>query len=81
MKLEPQILKKLVQGIASTQLEELSCDECFDELDTFADMVLVGKHAEEAMPLIQEHLQRCGPCREEFEALLDALQQLDNETE
>jgi predicted anti-sigma-YlaC factor YlaD len=42
-------------------------------------MVLAGKPAEEAMPLVQDHLHRCGPCREEFEALLDALKQLDDE--
>jgi predicted anti-sigma-YlaC factor YlaD len=79
MKLEPQFLKQIVRAIVDTQPEEMDCDQCFEELDFFAEMVLAGKPAEEAMPLVQDHLHRCGPCREEFEALLDALKQLDDE--
>jgi hypothetical protein len=79
MRLEPQFLKQVVKGIATTRSEEWNCDECFDQLDCFAEMVLAGKPAAEAMPLVQDHLNRCGPCKEEFEALLDALQQLDSE--
>jgi len=26
------------------------------------------------MPLVQDHLNRCGACREELEALLEAIQ-------
>ncbi len=37
-------------------------------------MHLAGKNAAEALPLVQDHLERCGDCREEFEALLAALQ-------
>ena len=36
-------------------------------------LVLAGKNAAEAMPLVQDHLDRCMDCREEFEALLRAL--------
>jgi hypothetical protein len=28
------------------------------------------------MPLVQDHLERCGDCREEFQGLLAALQAL-----
>ena len=40
---------------------------------TFAELHLAGKNAAEALPLVQDHLDRCGNCREEFEALLTAL--------
>ena len=79
MQLDPEFLKQVVKGIASTDDEELHCNECFDQLDCFAEQVLAGKPASDAMPLVQSHLDRCPPCREEFEALLDALQELDNE--
>jgi predicted anti-sigma-YlaC factor YlaD len=36
-------------------------------------MVLANEDAAVAMPLIEDHLNRCKGCREEFEALLDAL--------
>jgi hypothetical protein len=39
-------------------------------------MTLAGKNAAEAMPLVQDHLERCRDCREEFKALLAALRSL-----
>lgn len=63
----------MVQMIAATRPDEIGCDECFEQLDRFAETVLAGKNAAEAMPLVQDHLNRCGDCREEFEALLTAL--------
>ncbi|MCH7639743.1 MAG: hypothetical protein IH855_09810 [Bacteroidetes bacterium] len=36
-------------------------------------MTLERKSAEEALPLVQLHLDGCRDCREEFEALLDML--------
>jgi hypothetical protein len=57
-------------------LDEIGCDECFRQLDEFVEMALDGKDAAEAMPLVWDHLERCGDCREEFEALLAALHAL-----
>ena len=65
---------KMVQMLVATRPDEIGCDECFEQLDRFAEEVLAGKNAAEAMPLVQDHLDRCGDCREEFEALLAALQ-------
>lgn len=71
--LEPQRVKRLVRSIMTTHPEEIGCDECFERLDRFVEIELAGKKAAEAMPLVQDHLDRCGDCREEFEALLTAL--------
>lgn len=72
-KLESQKLKQLVRAIATTRPDEIGCDECFEKLDCFVEMALAGKDAADAMPLVQDHLDRCRDCREEFEALLAAL--------
>lgn len=79
MQLNLEILKKLTRSIASTKEEEIGCEECFDVVDQFVEMKLQGKIAEEAMPLIQDHLKRCSGCREEFEALLDAVKNTSEE--
>lgn len=79
MRLTPDILGRLLRAVANTRPDEISCDECFEKLDRFAEDVLAGKPAEEAMPLVKDHLDRCGPCREEFEALLDSLRELSEE--
>lgn len=74
MKLTKEVLKNLIQAAVKTRSDEIGCDECFDKLHEFAEMKLAGKSPEEAMPLVEDHLNRCSDCREEFEALLDALE-------
>ncbi|MBS1250235.1 MAG: hypothetical protein MAG431_01826 [Chloroflexi bacterium] len=79
MKLEPAMLKKMVHAVITTRPDELTCDECFGEIDRFVEMELAGKNAAEAMPLVEDHLQRCHDCHEEFEALLAVLKALHAE--
>lgn len=67
-------LKQMVRMIIETHDDEIGCMECYAELDRFVDLVLNGKQAEEALPLVQQHLNVCGDCKEEFQALLEALQ-------
>ena len=77
MKLEPNTLQRMVRDVLATRPDEIGCDECFEQLDRFVEMELAGKSAAEAMPLVQDHLERCDDCREEFEALLAALRALE----
>lgn len=77
MNLSPEIIKKIITKVANTRADEISCDGCFEQLDEFAERVLSGKPIGEAMPLVQDHLKRCHDCREEFEALLDSLAELE----
>lgn len=74
MILRPEMLEELLSELACTRSDEIDCDDCFEQLDEFIDMHLVGKNAAEALPLVKDHLDRCGDCREEFEALLKALE-------
>jgi hypothetical protein len=76
MELEPAALKRMVRNILTARPDEIGCDECFEQLDRFVEMTLTGKNAAEAMPLVQDHLEHCGDCREEFEALLAALRDI-----
>lgn len=73
MQLTKDVIRKLMRSIHLTYQHELTCGECFNEIDRFAELELAGKSATEAMPLVQEHLERCSGCKEEYLALLDAL--------
>ncbi len=73
MQLTTDVIRKMMRSIHKTYQHELTCGECFNEVDRFAEMELVGKNAAEALPLVQEHLERCVGCKDEYEALLDAL--------
>ncbi len=48
---------------------KIGCDECFGLLDRFVEIMRADFNAAQAMPLVQEHLEVCGECHEEFEAL------------
>jgi Zn finger protein HypA/HybF involved in hydrogenase expression len=64
---------RLVRVIAETHETEISCDECFEQLDSFAEAEISGAEASVAMPLVGDHLDKCADCRSKFEALLRAL--------
>jgi non-canonical (house-cleaning) NTP pyrophosphatase len=66
-------LETMVRAIMNTRENEIGCADCFSVLDEFLELVLQGKNAAEIMPLVQDHLERCGDCHEEFDALLAAL--------
>lgn len=71
--LDPDRLKALVRAIVTTRPDEIGCDACLEQTDRFVEMMLAGKNARQAVPLVQDHLERCPDCREEFEALAAAL--------
>ncbi len=71
--LDVETLKQMVRGIMSSRADEIDCDECFDQIDLFSELSLAGKSADEALPLVRQHLETCPDCKEEFEVLLQAL--------
>ncbi|MBL7163565.1 MAG: hypothetical protein ISS57_13270 [Anaerolineales bacterium] len=73
MVLNVETLKKMARAIANTSNDEIGCDDCFEFIDIFVESELHGKNPAEAMHLVEEHLNHCMNCREEFEALLDAI--------
>jgi hypothetical protein len=75
--LDAKQIGELVKGVLTTRPDEIGCDDCFEQLDHFAELHLAGKDAAAALPLVQDHLERCQDCREEFTALLLALQAAD----
>lgn len=60
--------------MAMTHEQELSCDEVHNLIDQFAEMQMRGENPAHLFPLVQRHLDMCPECREEFEALLAALE-------
>ena len=64
---------KLVRVVAETHETEIGCDECFEQLDSFAETEISGAEASVRMPLIGDHLDKCADCHSKFEALLRAL--------
>ncbi|MBE0675594.1 MAG: hypothetical protein IH591_13115 [Bacteroidales bacterium] len=81
MKIETTTLKKVLKSLTITQAEEMTCSECFNEIDVYVEMLREGKSPAEVMPLVKHHITLCPPCRDEFEALLVALEAIEADLE
>ena len=81
MKIETTTLKKVLKSLTITQAEEMTCSECFNEIDLYVEMLREGKSPSEVMPLVKHHITLCPPCRDEFEALLVALEAIEADLE
>jgi hypothetical protein len=56
-----------------TDPRDVGCAMAMEMLHVYVDLVAVGGDAEERYPGIAAHLRACGPCGEDFEALLAAV--------
>ena len=48
---------------------ELTCDECFEELDRYVELELAGRDADAIVPGMRPHLEGCPACREDHDSL------------
>ena len=69
-----KMLKNLMKAVEQTQEVEYDCAEVYDLLDQYVDMVNSKKDATQLMPLVRHHLDMCPDCREEYEALMNVLE-------
>jgi hypothetical protein len=72
-KMTPEAIRGLLKKLELTRSEELSCEEAYDLIDQYADLVQSGGDAAGLLPLVEHHLEMCMDCKEEFEALMSAL--------
>ncbi|MFL5898947.1 MAG: hypothetical protein ACJ76D_10905 [Solirubrobacterales bacterium] len=50
---------------------ELTCEQCFEELDRYVELTIAGEAADERVPGMGAHLQGCPACAEDFRSLHD----------
>ena len=48
---------------------ELSCEQCFEELDRFVELEASGADADSRIPGMRAHLQGCQACAEDYASL------------
>jgi len=50
---------------------ELSCKECFAQLDRYVELSRAGQRADREVPGMRAHLEGCPACAEDFRSLRD----------
>jgi hypothetical protein len=56
---------------------EVSCEECFEQLDAYVESQRAGGDADRLHPGMAAHLQGCPACREDRDSLIAWLDHLD----
>jgi hypothetical protein len=50
---------------------ELTCEQCFAELDRYVELELAGSDPDAAIPGMRAHLEGCPACHEDHKSLRD----------
>ncbi len=74
--LDKNQIQTLIGLVTTTQPDQLNCDDCFGQIAEFAEYALEDRELTEGMKIVQQHLSQCPCCKGEYEALLDAMQEL-----
>jgi anti-sigma factor RsiW len=62
--------RDLVTRLIGPAGPELTCEQCFDQLDRYVELELADAQADEEVPGMRAHLQGCPACDEDHESLL-----------
>ena len=61
--------KWLLRALLGPEGPELSCEQCFEQLDRYVELELAGAAADKAIPGMRAHLDGCPACHEDHESL------------
>jgi hypothetical protein len=66
---EPNNSERLVARIVGPGDPEVSCEQCFEQLDRYVELELAGADADAALPGMRAHFRGCSACAEDRESL------------
>ena len=72
----PRDTKRLMAALLGPAEPELTCEQCFELLDTYVEHELAGESADQRVSGMREHLEGCPACAEEHESLRELLRTL-----
>ncbi len=71
----PQITH-LIRLTITAKEDSLGCDGCSELMDQFAQAELDGTSIPQALESVRTHIEQCKCCRDEYEALMIALREV-----
>jgi hypothetical protein len=66
---DPSRTADLLARLLGPAETELTCEECFEELDRYVELELARRDADAAVPGMRPHLEGCPACREDHDSL------------
>ena len=65
--------ERLVADLIGPRGPELTCDQCFEQLDRYVELELADADADTAIPGMRAHLAGCSACAEDRDSLRELL--------
>lgn len=62
---------RLITALLGPAGPELTCEECFEQLDRYVDLTLANAAPDRAVPGMREHLIGCPACCDDYDSLLE----------
>jgi hypothetical protein len=60
---------------------ELSCEECFAQLDRYVELALADGRPDEQVPGMRAHLEGCPACAEDYRSLRDFVRSQEGQSQ
>jgi len=60
---------QLLHRLLGPAQPELSCEQCFEQLDQYVELELAEAERDEVVPGMRAHLEGCAACNEEHASL------------
>lgn len=64
-------LLELLRLVSATAPDELDCDEFLQHVGALLEALKAGEKPPAELATVAQHLEVCGECREEFDALMN----------
>jgi hypothetical protein len=61
--------ERLLNALLGPEGPQLTCEECFEQLDRYVELELAGSDADKAVPGMRAHLEGCPACHDDHESL------------
>ena len=65
----PRSPAEVLAGLLGPSGTELSCEECFGQLDHYVELCVAGANPDKQVPGMRAHLEGCPACEEDFRSL------------
>ena len=62
--------RRLVSRLLGPAGPELTCEQCFEQLNRYVELELSGAPADDQVPGMRAHLEGCPACDEDHQSLL-----------
>jgi hypothetical protein len=66
---DPSRTDDLLARLLGPAEPELTCEDCFEQLDRYVEPELAGRDADATVPGMRPHLEACPACREDHDSL------------